>query len=246
MPSYTGTYVSKTFIKSHRHSWQAHLERISNYLILGEDVWWRKDREGFLFYDSDDDLNFRDPGPKLAHFRDTTLEELAKEKARKWEELVLRRVPLPTMKITATETYVILFLTCSSEPDLPTTTPNPNDPSSGTPTNTTRESSPVHSDPQDLSPLDSSPQASSFHLLHSTPTVISSTVPTCTVDSTSTQHRSTTSGSRQLQWNNATSTDEQLRSINLKTWKGHREQHTAVSTIQCYSTTSTPRNFCEL
>jgi len=30
------------FINSRSHSWQAHLERISRYLVLGESKWWKK------------------------------------------------------------------------------------------------------------------------------------------------------------------------------------------------------------
>ncbi len=100
MPPSCGTYITKAFIQTRRHSWQAHLERISHYLILGPHIWWRKDRDGYLFHDSDNDPNFHDPGPKLSHFRDTTLGQLAEEKARKWEELVSQKVPLPTTKIT--------------------------------------------------------------------------------------------------------------------------------------------------
>ena len=55
------------------YEWQAHLERISDYLILGEGVWWFKDNsKNIVFYDKQE----RIPAiaiPKPFHFRSTSV-----------------------------------------------------------------------------------------------------------------------------------------------------------------------------
>ena len=38
-PPFSGTVISKSFIDSRSHSWQAHVQRISHYLLPGK-VWW--------------------------------------------------------------------------------------------------------------------------------------------------------------------------------------------------------------
>ena len=43
----TGTFISDTFLSSRLSSWQAHLMRISSYLMHGEGVWWKREEEGF-------------------------------------------------------------------------------------------------------------------------------------------------------------------------------------------------------
>lgn len=94
MPAYTGTQVTKEFIQSRRHSWQAHLERISNYLVLGPGVWWREEAKGYTFHDGDTDSNFRNAGSRLCHFRDTILKDVADTKTRLWNTILVSNTPL--------------------------------------------------------------------------------------------------------------------------------------------------------
>ena len=42
LPCYNGTVIPDNYIESRKSSFQAHLERISNYLIPGPGVWWEK------------------------------------------------------------------------------------------------------------------------------------------------------------------------------------------------------------
>ena len=48
--SYYGTTVSKTFIEERPHSCQAHLSRISSFLIHLQ-IWWKEEPENFVFFD---------------------------------------------------------------------------------------------------------------------------------------------------------------------------------------------------
>lgn len=61
IPQFLGTTITAEFINSQRSSsWQAHLERISRFLVPGEGKWWKQnaDSESFVFFDGDDCPNF--------------------------------------------------------------------------------------------------------------------------------------------------------------------------------------------
>ena len=68
--AYEGTAIDKEFIRHHKSSWQAHLERISNYLVYGPNVWWNDNGN---FHNGDHDLDTHPLGPKLHHFRSFTI-----------------------------------------------------------------------------------------------------------------------------------------------------------------------------
>lgn len=40
------TFFTYEFIKNNPADWQAHLERISDFLVIGEEVWWKKTEFG--------------------------------------------------------------------------------------------------------------------------------------------------------------------------------------------------------
>ncbi len=56
--------ISNSFITPRSHSWQAHLGRISSYLVSKE-VWWKTTADGFSFHDADSDPEFHSEGPSL-------------------------------------------------------------------------------------------------------------------------------------------------------------------------------------
>ena len=62
------TLVPFWVIEMFPHAWQAHLERISDYLTLNV---WEETPHGILFHDMDDFVGF--PPPR--HFRSTTLND---------------------------------------------------------------------------------------------------------------------------------------------------------------------------
>jgi len=45
LPRYKRTKVSREFIQQRQPSWQAHLYRISPYLVHGEGVWWKNEQD---------------------------------------------------------------------------------------------------------------------------------------------------------------------------------------------------------
>lgn len=94
-PAYSGTFIAKTFIEERSHSWQAHLKRISSYLLPGK-VWWKDTENGFSFNDSDSDVDYRPEGPSLCHYRSFTLDNIEKKSSDDWENIVQSNCEVPT------------------------------------------------------------------------------------------------------------------------------------------------------
>ncbi len=97
--AYPGTRVDKQLLTNRSSSWQAHLQRLSTYLVLGHGEWWREDEAGFVFHDSDSDPDFRESGPNLHHFRTTTLQEVFQVQRESWKMIVDQHIPLPALQI---------------------------------------------------------------------------------------------------------------------------------------------------
>ena len=99
LSSYKGTYISNAFITSRLSSWQAHLIRISSYLKHGEDIWWMREQHGVKFLDSANDPSIQSVGPKLFHFRSTTLPDIYKQISQDWVFILHQKVTLPSPTI---------------------------------------------------------------------------------------------------------------------------------------------------
>ena len=62
------------FIKNNTVNWQSHLERISDFLLLGEGVWWQKNEFGIEFFDCHNQAEKSEPlNPKVHHFRSSNI-----------------------------------------------------------------------------------------------------------------------------------------------------------------------------
>ena len=77
-----------------------HLKRIAPYLTMGKGIWWATKDDNYYFHDADNDLNIHEGGPDLLHFRNSSLDKLWKRNEKLWEEILERRVILPTPSIT--------------------------------------------------------------------------------------------------------------------------------------------------
>ena len=69
LPLRNNTIIPLSVIKKHARSWQAHLERIADFLLPGKGVWWDHSEEGIEFFDSQNAPKERSEGPILHHFR---------------------------------------------------------------------------------------------------------------------------------------------------------------------------------
>ena len=75
LPVFSRTTVTKIFTDKHKHSWQAHLERNSPFLVEGRGSWWHKEDGCYIFLDGDSDPDHRTHGPTLLHFRQNTIQD---------------------------------------------------------------------------------------------------------------------------------------------------------------------------
>ena len=64
---FSGSMVSKSFISTRNHCWQAHVERISPFLVYGKGVWWFEMAD-YHFLDGATDPESHLEGPILLHY----------------------------------------------------------------------------------------------------------------------------------------------------------------------------------
>ena len=95
---YKGTSVKEEFILPRMKSRQAHLQRISRFLLPGG-VWWEKTENGYHFFDGDEDLETHSEGPLLLHHRSVLLEEVGKQQRAAWKFILDHGIPLPTPRL---------------------------------------------------------------------------------------------------------------------------------------------------
>ena len=109
VPKYRGTVVSQEYIKTRLASWQAHLQRISLYLQVGEGIWWEYVDRGYTFLDSDTGRSEHPQGPGLDHFRDTTISKIWEQSRTAWKLIIEQNrinLPTPYIRIFNGEQYV--------------------------------------------------------------------------------------------------------------------------------------------
>ena len=75
MDKFPNSFFPYDVITPYSREWQAHLERIPDFLLYGEDVWWKQDTKDITFLDSHEEPNHRMEGPALHHFRSWTFEK---------------------------------------------------------------------------------------------------------------------------------------------------------------------------
>ena len=83
-------------------SYQAHLERIADFLMPGEGVWWHfdKDMRCIIFHDGAGQQSSRLQGPPLHHFRSWTVRMERAYLAESWKSCISNpQLLLPTSKI---------------------------------------------------------------------------------------------------------------------------------------------------
>ena len=99
LPERTNTHVPIAMIKKHSREWQAHLQQISDYIVEGEGVWWRKQNEMVEFYDEAKHPTQQEVGPLLHHFRSSNLQLEATHLDRCWKKCI-GEVPIKYLPIT--------------------------------------------------------------------------------------------------------------------------------------------------
>ena len=100
LPTKRNTFIPKEWIDIH---YQAHLERIADYLIQGPGIWWQYINNGVEFFDVESPST-PPLTPLLHHFRSTSLGDVDMYLLTKWEMCLEKNIQLPATHIR-TYTY---------------------------------------------------------------------------------------------------------------------------------------------
>ena len=84
------------------HEYQAHLERISDFLLPGEGVWWSRDLRGVVFHDGEGETDYRSEGPTLHHYRHSTIKQEQSYLWNCWEKCLHDDVTIPHVILATT------------------------------------------------------------------------------------------------------------------------------------------------
>ena len=96
LPPFGNSKFSTSFLIEHSSSWQAHLEKISDYILPGKGVWWNKSDEGCMeFFDAEGNAEHQPNGPEVHHYRSTTFQAEEKNLDECWQSCLNKQVPLP-------------------------------------------------------------------------------------------------------------------------------------------------------
>ena len=101
LPAYKGTKISITFIKDRPYQWQAHLERISPFLLLGKGHWWdlNEDQTQIIFRDGDSERETLPNAPNILHFRSDTGEDVIERSKHSFSQLIAEKRDTPCFSI---------------------------------------------------------------------------------------------------------------------------------------------------
>ncbi|KAL9977623.1 hypothetical protein ACROYT_G015049 [Oculina patagonica] len=95
LPPSQNTIIPHRVILKYPQAYQTNLEKISDYLLCGEDIWWRHIVAGVEFLDGPDENRSNDKGPPLHHFRSYTLKSEDQYLMECWKECVTHQVTIP-------------------------------------------------------------------------------------------------------------------------------------------------------
>ena len=86
------SHFSCDFIHENSADWLSHLERISDFLIFGQNIWWEKNEFGFEFFDFDKIPQNIDLHPKVHHFRPSNIPSIINELEEHWNSVLKKNL----------------------------------------------------------------------------------------------------------------------------------------------------------
>ena len=99
LPHCDGTVIPHEFATKYADSWQAHLEKISHFLVCGKNIWWIVDERGYVFKDGFSDPPYHPEGPHLLHFRNSSIKEVHDRQKQCWIKLMEEKIEVPASSI---------------------------------------------------------------------------------------------------------------------------------------------------
>ena len=102
LPPFTNTVLPSALLEeTNAAEVQAHLERVSDFLLPGQGVWWKgKPDGGIEFLDSSLEASSHLDEPQLHHFRCSNMSDELKYLTKCWKKCIEREIdlPLPTIR----------------------------------------------------------------------------------------------------------------------------------------------------
>ena len=95
LPPAQNTIIPHRVILKYPYAYQAHLEKIADFLLCGEGIWWRHIVSGVEFLDGPEEMQGNDNGPPLHHFRTCTLKSEEQYLKNCWKECIMCDIPIP-------------------------------------------------------------------------------------------------------------------------------------------------------
>ena len=100
LPSFPNIIIPKEMLVNHPSSWQAHLERISDFLLAGKGVWWNESDNGDInFFDAKGNVESSEAGPLLHHFRSSSFKSEESYLKKCWLECLEQKSDLPILRL---------------------------------------------------------------------------------------------------------------------------------------------------
>ena len=100
LPKLGNTVLTKQDLHQYADDWAAHMELIADFLKPGKGVWWCEvEGECIEFYDGPDEVEFREQGPRLHHFRSTSIKGEQQYLANCWNNCITEEVQLPAVRM---------------------------------------------------------------------------------------------------------------------------------------------------
>ena len=99
--------LPRDVINTHARHWEAHLQSIADFLVPGEGVWRREieDEDCIEFFDGPEEIEFREQGPSLHHFRSSNIRMEKIFLQHCWEECIQSGIKIPATRIPHEENY---------------------------------------------------------------------------------------------------------------------------------------------
>ena len=144
LENFSGSMVSKLFISRRNHSWQAHLERISPFLVYGRGIWWFETADNYHFLDGATDPESHLEGPLLLHYRSSTLKDVIQRQKDCWQTILRNSFEIPSQTVSVYDRDGELSRTIHTSTTLDDATSSPTSSS-----NTTETLSPLDNPPAD-------------------------------------------------------------------------------------------------
>lgn len=104
LPAQVNTIITKEFMTKQSRLWQSHLTKIADYLVSGPGSWWKWREDGSVeFFDSNQEEETKAAGPKLGHFRSSTIKDVFTGLNNAWETCIKTPEDLPVNKLCDAE-----------------------------------------------------------------------------------------------------------------------------------------------